>query len=309
MYAASFQQKKREEMKTNQINEIRNLRYWQSAAIGGAIGIAQNAMENQMNYTSARSMAGINYNYNEQAADNAMKRSLALWNYTQSPEATVKHIKAAGLSPGLMLGGVSAGGAASSGPQGEGDSGMAAPEMKMRVLEGAAIASQIEKTNAETKNIEADTVKKGEETELLKLDQLLTDKNVKQAAQVLRSLMAKANIDEGEAESKLKALMAVNARDEAQANADREMIEEYKRQMIADTDRKEAEAKLAKWQEEVFKNENWIYTDDEHDGSGERVYKRIMRRAKEMGIDVKTIAEIIGDFTKIGMIGKMVPRK
>lgn len=296
-------------MKINQINETRGLRYWQSAAIGAAAGIAQSAMENQMNYTAARNMAGINFNYNEQAADNAMKRGLALWEHTQSPQAMVKHLKAAGLSPGLMLGSVGVGGAASGGPQGEGDSGMAAPEMKMRTLEGAAIASQIEKTNAETKNIEADTAKKNEETGLLKLDQLLADKKVQQAAQVLRSLIAKANIDEGEAESRLKALMAVNAKDEAEANADKEMIEEYKRQMIAETDRKEAEAKLAKWKENVFKNENWIYTDDENDGSGEKTYKRIMRRAKELGIDVKTIAEIIGDFTKIGMIGKMVPRK
>lgn len=304
-----FNKRSAKKMKINQINETRGLRYWQSAAIGAAIGTAQSAMENQMNYTSARSMAGVNFNYNEKAADNAMKRGLALWEYTQSPEAMVKHLKAAGLSPGLMLGGVSAGGAASGGPQGEGDSGMAAPEMKMRILEGAAIASQIEKTNAETNNIKADTEKKHEETELTKLNQALADKNIQQAQQILRKLTVEGDLAEGEKEAKLKALVAAAERDEAKANADKEMISDYIKKTKAETGEAQARERIANYQAEVFKNENWIYTDDKDDSQGEQTYKRIMRRCKEIGLDVKTIAEIIGDITKISMIGKMTPRK
>lgn len=296
-------------MKIKEIQKAQHVSYWQSAAIGAAAGIAQSAVNNQMNLSNAREMARLNFNYNEEAADNAMKRSLALWEHTQSPSAVVKQLKDAGLSPGILLGQAGIGGAASGGPQGEGDAGMNAPIAKLQALEGAAIGAQIEKTKAETKNIEEDTSKKAEEKELLKLDQQLTDKNIKAAAQTLRSLITQADIDEATKEAKIGALLAINAKDEAQANADKELIKEYKRTVIAGANEAEAKANLAKWQEQVFKNENWIYTDDEDESQGERYYKKIMRRAKELGIDLKTITEIIGDFTKIGMIGKMVPKK
>lgn len=296
-------------MKINEIQKAQYVSYWVSSAIGAAAGIVQGAMNNQMSLSNAREMAKLNFNYNEQAADNAMKRGLALWEHTQSPVAVVKQLKEAGLSPGILLGQAGIGGAASGGPQGEGNSGMAAPEAKLMALEGAAIGANIKKTEAETENIEADTEKKGEEKNLLVLDQQLAEKNIAAAAQTLKKLTAEANISEATAESKIAALIAINAKDEEQAKADKELIGEYKRTIRANADKAEAEAKTAKWEEQITKNENWIYTDDNDESQGEKIYKKIMRRAKELGIDVKTMADIMGNFTKIGMLGKMMPTK
>ena len=85
----------------------------------------QTRLSAELGLRNAREMAGVNYNYNEQAADNAAERSKDLAEYNQqlglaatkelwdkynSPAAKAKAIKDAGLSIGLMYSGGGANG-------------------------------------------------------------------------------------------------------------------------------------------------------------------------------------------------------
>lgn len=96
--------------------------------LGGAIGIGYNTMNsiigNEIAYDYASKYAGLNYEYNEKAAENAKKRQIELYNMLASPKALREQYKEAGLSPSLMFGGGGPGGQASTAPMGAGASGM-----------------------------------------------------------------------------------------------------------------------------------------------------------------------------------------
>ena len=112
--------------------------FWDSAGNGivsGGLGIIgslisgayqrktaeeQTKLSAELGLRNAKEMAGVNYQYNEQAADNAMARSKELadynqalgldatqqmWNKYNSPEAKRKALQDAGLSVGLMYSG------------------------------------------------------------------------------------------------------------------------------------------------------------------------------------------------------------
>lgn len=115
----------------------------------------QNASRNQ-NYWEKQ--LALTYNANEQAANNAMKRSLDLYNQTQSPEAMVKQLKAAGLNPALMYSNGGMGGHTTNGPEGgvSGANGAPNPLGLQNFIDPL--------TMAQISNIDADTKKKNAET-------------------------------------------------------------------------------------------------------------------------------------------------
>lgn len=104
-----------------------------------------------------------NFELNELAANNADKRTRALYEDYYSPAALLRQYNEAGLSPSLMFGGTPGQGG-TSGAQSAGTAGPQSPYMPMSILEAAqasALIAQTKKTNAETKKTEEET--KGQE--------------------------------------------------------------------------------------------------------------------------------------------------
>lgn len=100
-----------------------------------------------------------NYKYGEMAAENADRRTRALYADFYSPEALMKQYQEAGLSPSMMFGGTPGQGGMS-GAQGAGPAGPQTPVYGIDPLVGAQIANIMADTNKkkeETKNITTDT--------------------------------------------------------------------------------------------------------------------------------------------------------
>lgn len=130
---------------------------------GSIIGAGTNIALGYLNNSLAAGRTALdrqqNYMYGEMAANNADKRTRALYNDLYSPKAQMKQVQEAGLSPSIYFGGTPGQGG-TSGAQGSGAAGIQTPYMPMSMLEGAQIANimaQTQKTKAETKNIDKDT--------------------------------------------------------------------------------------------------------------------------------------------------------
>ena len=98
-----------------------------------------------------------NYYYSERQAENADKRTRALYADLYSPQALMQQYKKAGLSPSLMFGGTPGQGGMS-GAQGA-SAAINTPFMPMSLMESvqaANIMAQTEKTKAETRTIEGE---------------------------------------------------------------------------------------------------------------------------------------------------------
>ena len=97
-----------------------------------------------------------NYKIGEKAAQNADKRTRALYWDLQSPQALLEQYKAAGLSPSMMFSGGGSGAQPSAGAQGGGAGGISPnvfPMSQMDVANLRLINAQEEKTKAETNRI------------------------------------------------------------------------------------------------------------------------------------------------------------
>lgn len=138
--------------------------------ISGGFGMAMQKRQQKYNQENMR----LSHQLNEEAADSADARKRAFYTDFESPEATFKQLKAAGLSPGLFYGGNGAGGmGASGGAQGAGtgtvsgagytggDPGMAIQGLGMNL-------AQIQLMKAQARNLDADTQVKGGELDLQK---------------------------------------------------------------------------------------------------------------------------------------------
>lgn len=132
-------------------------------AIAGAVAqTGANIVQAQQNNANTLTLAEKNYEYGEKAANNAMERTLSLYNKIDSPQAKVEQIKKAGLSPGLLLGGGGVSGSTAGGPQGTGSSGMNPIPLTLETMEGALMGAQIKKTNEEARSQEIDNNAKEE---------------------------------------------------------------------------------------------------------------------------------------------------
>lgn len=144
-------------------------------AINAGIGAINNAWARDLQHEAREE----NYKLGEKAAENADKRTRALYKDFYSPEALLRQYKEAGLSPSMMFGGTPGQGG-TSGAQGSGAQGPGAVFSPMSLLEGAQMANlaastektkaETEKTKAEKANIEEDTTKKELENAITNLN-------------------------------------------------------------------------------------------------------------------------------------------
>lgn len=132
------------------------------SAISGIFGIANTGLNYLLSQRMAEHDREENYRYNELAAENADARTRALYQDFYSPQALMRQYKAAGLSPSMMFGGTPGQGG-TSGSMGGGAHGPQAVFAPNSLLDAAQVANlfaQAQKTKAETKNIEQDTINK-----------------------------------------------------------------------------------------------------------------------------------------------------
>lgn len=158
---------------------------WESAAFSGALGMIQGRINQYYASEMASQARAENYMYNERAAENADRRTRALYEDFYSPAALMRQYKEAGLSPSLMFGGTPGQGGMS-GAQGAGTAGQPTtftPFNMVETAQAAALFAQAEKTREETKtergenakgaallaNIGADTGNKEAQTHLTQL--------------------------------------------------------------------------------------------------------------------------------------------
>lgn len=127
-----------------------------------AVGnIATAGINNAAAAERAREDRRENYMYGEMAANNADKRTRALYSDFYSPEALLRQYNEAGLSPSMMFGGTPGQGGMS-GAQGTGASGIQTPYMPVSLVEAAqaaALFAQAEKTKEETKTERGENAK------------------------------------------------------------------------------------------------------------------------------------------------------
>ena len=141
--------------------------------LGGLFGLGQSGLNNYYSEMQASQARRENYMYGEMAANNADKRTRALYNDFYSPSALLRQYREAGLSPSMMFGGTPGQGGMS-GAQGTGAAGIPTQYMPISMVEAAQAANliaQTKKTNAETKNIEQDTTIKEIETKMKEMEQ------------------------------------------------------------------------------------------------------------------------------------------
>lgn len=121
-----------------------------STAINGGLGLLM--QKRQQKYTEKNMQKA--YEYNERGADNSDKRKRAFYTDFESPEAIMRQLKEAGLSPGLYYGGNGSSGTASGGAQA---SGINAPMGAAYTNPGLGLdISQIKLNEAQARNLNAD---------------------------------------------------------------------------------------------------------------------------------------------------------
>lgn len=133
--------------------------------LGGAMNLGLGAINNYWAEQQQATARRENYMYGEMSANQADKRTRALYNDFYSPQALMNQYREAGLSPGMMFGGTPGQGG-QSGAQGSGAAGLGAIYQPLSMIESAQIA----KTIAETQNIKADTSNKEIMNEGLSID-------------------------------------------------------------------------------------------------------------------------------------------
>lgn len=103
---------------------------------------------------------------NKKAAEHTNQLNKEMWDYTNY-ENQVKHLKQAGLNPGLLYGMSGGGGTSAAGGQDAGASGAGASQEGMLGLQAQQIAAQTNLANAEAEKARADAKKtSGADTEL-----------------------------------------------------------------------------------------------------------------------------------------------
>lgn len=143
-----------------------------AAAASAAGSVLSTVINNEYaNYRTERDRQQ-NYQYNEKAAENADKRTRALYNDFYSPAALKRQYEEAGLSPSLMFGGTPGQGG-TSGAQGGGPNGPQTPFMPLSLVDAAqaaALFAQASKTKAETKTINGENERGAAEIQKLLAD-------------------------------------------------------------------------------------------------------------------------------------------
>ena len=133
---------------------------------GGILGLALGPINDHRQYRQQEKLQALQIAGMKEMADYNYNKQLDMWNAT-NVGAQVDHYKKAGMNPALIYG-MKGGGGVTTGSPGGGPSGAQAPQGGREIqelmgmgLQLGMMKAQIEKTKAETKNIETDTAKKG----------------------------------------------------------------------------------------------------------------------------------------------------
>ena len=133
--------------------------------VGGLFGIGTTYLNNYLAGQRAQQDRRENYLLGEKAAENADRRTRALYNDLYSPSALMRQYKESGMSPGLLMGGTPGQGGMS-GSINPGAGGIQTPYIPINAMEAAQlgmIKAQKENIEADTANKSADTAKKQKE--------------------------------------------------------------------------------------------------------------------------------------------------
>lgn len=184
-----------------------------AAILGGAINVGTTLLNNALAENREKSARGDNYFYGEMAANNADKRTRALYKDLQSPQAIMQQLKAAGLSPSLMYGG-NMQGSVGQGAQGTGAAGVSPTTYGVNQLDAAQlelINAQTKKTEAEAKNIDVNTNK--QQAEIDKIIEETKNEQLKQVYNELNNTLTQmdVNLKGTYAEEQIKADLAKTA--------------------------------------------------------------------------------------------------
>lgn len=153
-----------------------------------ALGVASGIL----NQIATRTSQNYSFRLNERAAQNADKRTRALFHDLYSPQAQVANLEAAGLSPGLMYAKGGAGGAG--GAAGAQAAPANAQQISMLDLANLKLMeAQIKNINADTENKKTDTEgkAKGIEKTDAEISKLLEDLNLTKAKVAYQELVNK----------------------------------------------------------------------------------------------------------------------
>lgn len=132
-----------------------------NAFVSYGLNSALNSQNNEYAQQREATARSENYRYNELAADNADKRTRALYNDLYSASAQMQQLKDAGLSPSIYSSNGLAGKSGASGAMGGGSAGISPNVFGMPYMD----ISQMNMQTAQTDNLRADTEKKKAETE------------------------------------------------------------------------------------------------------------------------------------------------
>ena len=127
---------------------------WETAALQAGVNTFTAGANSLFGMLNAKKIAKLNYKYNEKAAQNADARARALYKDLESPMATIRQLKEAGLSPSLYAGGNVGGSIGANGAQGQGTSGVSFQNGMMSPIDVAGI--EVQEAQARKLNAEAD---------------------------------------------------------------------------------------------------------------------------------------------------------
>ena len=184
-----------------------------------------------------------NYYYGERQAENADKRTRALYADLYSPKALMKQYKDAGLSPSLMFGGTPGQGG-TSGAMGSSVT-MGNPYMPISMLEAAQIANiqaQTKKTEAEAKTITGENERGQAEIAKLWADKGYTEVSTALTAEQVTTQQWRNYITSETAESNINT--AYSLAEQAANNAMKSTYEIISAQVKAHVDEATAEAQV-----------------------------------------------------------------
>lgn len=162
---------------------------------GGVMNAFNTVLGNSMAAEREGAARAENYRYGEMAAQNADQRTRALYKDLQSPQAMMKQLREAGLSPSLMYGG-EMGGSVGQGAQGSGAAGISPNVFGVPPIEMAQIGlmqAQTEKVKAETENVETNTDK--QKAEIDKLVEETKNEQLKQVYNELNNTLAQMDVN------------------------------------------------------------------------------------------------------------------
>lgn len=128
-------------------------------AIGGAaLGIVGGVINGALQQHYNRQNMELQHQYNEESANNADKRTRALYSDLYSPQAQMAMLKEAGLSPSLMYSNGQSGGGGQSGAQGAG-TGLPGVGMDLagNMSQAMQVANTIKLQNAQIEKLKAET--------------------------------------------------------------------------------------------------------------------------------------------------------